>query len=155
MLFRSSALEIEREILLTGLASEVAVVGLPSEKWGDLVAAVVAPIPVAALNTGPISEVGGEGCQREEGQEEAELGLQKRLKEALKERGVAGYKIPKVVVRVEGLARNAMGKVDKKGLVKRLVEERGWDAQRGNWRGGKGIDRCDEKIKKFQKMECI
>ena len=110
--------------------------GLPSKKWGDLVAAVVAG---ATLNTGSVSEMGGGAWRREE---EKEKDLQKRLKGALNERGVAGYKIPKVVICVEALPRNAMGKVNKKELVKKLVAERGWDAEREYWREGKaeGID---------------
>ncbi|KAF2279372.1 acetyl-CoA synthetase-like protein [Westerdykella ornata] len=95
-----SALEIERELLSLAEVSECAVVGLPSEAWGQKVAAVVV-----------LSEMGktaGKG-----GKAWGPLDMRRALKERL-----ANYKIPQEMRVVEHLPRNAMGKVNKKGLVR-------------------------------------
>jgi len=106
-----SALEIEHEILLLPLPiREAAVVGLPSQKWGDLVAAVV------VLDTHSQEE------EEEEGEEWLEERVEREVKAEMKKR-VAPYKVPKVVRVVESLGRNAMGKVTKGDLVKRVFPE--------------------------------
>jgi len=94
-----SALEIERELLSLPQITEVAVVGLPSEAWGQKIAAVVV-----------LSEQGktaGKG-----GKPWGTLDMRRALKERL-----AAYKIPQEMKVVEALERNAMGKVNKKSLV--------------------------------------
>lgn len=91
-----SALEIEREILALPEVDECAVVGLPSEAWGQKVAAVLV-----------LSEQGRAG------DEPMDLA---RLRRVLKSRIVA-YKIPQDVEVVDALPRNAMGKVNKKQLM--------------------------------------
>ncbi|KAF8438298.1 hypothetical protein BGX38DRAFT_1209861 [Terfezia claveryi] len=102
-----SALEIEHAILQTSLPiSEVAVVGLPSLKWGDLVAAVVVLKP-------------GHGVDEGWDEERVERDLRAELKKC-----VAGWKVPKVVRVVQTLGRNAMGKVAKRDLVRRVFP--GW-----------------------------
>ncbi|KAI6754708.1 hypothetical protein HG530_012460 [Fusarium avenaceum] len=88
-----SALEVEREILSLAEVDECAVVGLPSEAWGQKVAAVVV-----------VSEKSQEG-----------MSLQ-QLRSALKPR-ITAYKIPQDMEIVEALPRNAMGKVNKKELI--------------------------------------
>ncbi|MCJ1336925.1 hypothetical protein MMC09_002203 [Bachmanniomyces sp. S44760] len=101
-----SALEIERELLSLPQISEVAIVALPSEQWGQKVAAVVVLDPTHA-NTGK----GGK-----------QWGLMD-MRRALKDR-LANYKIPqelKVLSAEEGgLPKNAMGKINKKSLVKEV-----------------------------------
>lgn len=95
-----SALEVEREMLSLPEISECAVVGLPSEQWGQKVAAVVV-----------LSEIGktaGKG-----GKEFGPMDLRRRLRDIL-----ANYKIPQEFAVVEIMPRNAMGKVNKKALVK-------------------------------------
>ncbi|KAF2751731.1 acetyl-CoA synthetase-like protein [Sporormia fimetaria CBS 119925] len=97
-----SALEIEREILSLPEVAEVAVVGLPSEAWGQKVAAVVV-----------LSEAGktaGKG-----GKQWGALDMRRALKERL-----ATYKIPQEMRVVESIKRNAMGKINKKMLVKEV-----------------------------------
>lgn len=94
-----SALEIEREMLSLPQVSEVAVVGLPSETWGQKAAAIVV-----------LSEEGktaGKG-----GKEWSALDMRRALHGKL-----VGYKIPQDMQVVEALKRNAMGKINKKELV--------------------------------------
>ncbi|KAK5110273.1 hypothetical protein LTR62_006126 [Meristemomyces frigidus] len=97
-----SALEIERELLSLPEIRECAVVALPSEAWGQKVAAVV-----VLSARGKTAGKGG----REWGAMD--------LRRALRERLVA-YKIPQTVRVVESIERNAMGKVNKKELVPRV-----------------------------------
>ncbi|KAF8475524.1 hypothetical protein BDZ91DRAFT_709847 [Kalaharituber pfeilii] len=113
-----SALEIEREILshpmLSQYISEVAVVGLPDAEWGEVVAAVM--VPKAAAN-----EVLGTESVR---------GLLRGV--------LAPYKLPKVVrvvVGEGGLKRNAMGKVNKKAVVREVFG--GWKGLKADAEGGK------------------
>jgi len=94
-----SALEIEREMLSLPQVAECAVVGLPSQTWGQKVAAVVM-----------LSELG-----KKAGRGGKEWGAMD-LRRALKDRLVA-YKIPQDMKVVESIPRNAMGKINKKSLV--------------------------------------
>ena len=70
---------------------EVAVAGMPSERWGEEVTAFVVPAPAAALD------------------EHALI--------AFAHERLASYKCPKRVVRVDSLPRNAMGKIQRSVLV--------------------------------------
>jgi malonyl-CoA/methylmalonyl-CoA synthetase len=79
-----SALEIERELLALPQIAEAAVVGVPSEKWGQKVTAV---------------------CVLKKGQELSPLNMRRALKERL-----VGYKVPQAMKVVEKIPRNAMGK---------------------------------------------
>lgn len=90
-----SALEIEREILALPQVNECAVVGLPSEAWGQKVAAVVV-----------LSEEYGD---------DKSWGLAE-IRRELKTRLVP-YKIPQDLEVVQTIKRNAMGKVNKKELI--------------------------------------
>ena len=94
-----SALEIEREILSLPQVSECAVVGLPSETWGQKVAAVVV-----------LSEEGRKGGKG--GKAWGAMDMRRSLKDRL-----VAYKIPQDLKVVEEIPRNAMGKVNKKDLV--------------------------------------
>ncbi|KAK3719506.1 hypothetical protein LTR37_004364 [Vermiconidia calcicola] len=94
-----SALEIERELLSLPQIEECAVVGLPSEAWGQKVAAVV-----VLTEAGRSSGKGGKAWSAMD------------MRRALKEKLVA-YKIPQDLKIVESIPRNAMGKVNKKELV--------------------------------------
>ncbi|MCJ1322355.1 hypothetical protein MMC15_007703 [Xylographa vitiligo] len=98
-----SALEVERELLSLPQISEAAVVGLPSEQWGQKVAAVVVLKPEHA-NSGK----GGKAWSVMD------------MRRALKDR-LANYKIPQELkVLQDALPRNAMGKINKKNLVKEV-----------------------------------
>lgn len=103
-----SALEVERELLALPEVKECAVVALPSESWGQKVAAVV-----VLTEHGKRAGKGGK-----------EWGAMD-LRRALKERLVA-YKIPQDLVVLDGeIPRNAMGKVNKKELVKAVFGDEG------------------------------
>ncbi|KIW72397.1 hypothetical protein PV04_00594 [Phialophora macrospora] len=95
-----SALEIERELLSLPEISETAVVGLPDEKWGQKVAAVI-----VLSEKGNLGKAGGK-----------DWGIMD-LRRALKNR-LAMHKIPVEVKVVQSIPRNAMGKINKKILVK-------------------------------------
>ncbi|KAF2254465.1 acetyl-CoA synthetase-like protein [Trematosphaeria pertusa] len=100
-----SALEIEREMLSLPQVSEVAVVGLPSEAWGQKVACVV-----VLSGTGKTAGRGGRPWSA--------LDMRRELKEIL-----ANYKIPQEMKVVESIPRNAMGKINKKQLIKQIWGE--------------------------------
>ncbi|KAF9770287.1 hypothetical protein IL306_012189 [Fusarium sp. DS 682] len=89
-----SALEVEREILALPEVDECAVVGLPSEAWGQKVAAVIV---LSQKNIGESMTL-------------------PQLRSALKPL-ITAYKIPQDMEMVASLPRNAMGKVNKKELV--------------------------------------
>ncbi|KAK2793034.1 hypothetical protein FQN52_002182 [Onygenales sp. PD_12] len=92
--YKISALEVERKMLALDSIQEVAVVGLADEEWGQRVAAVVKQRPgTPTLELTP---------------------LRTQLKEEM-----AHYKIPTILKLVDHIERNAMGKVNKKDLIKK------------------------------------
>ncbi|KAL8773743.1 MAG: hypothetical protein Q9209_001511 [Squamulea sp. 1 TL-2023] len=97
-----SALEIERELLSLPQISEAAVLGLPSEQWGQKVAAVVVLNP-DQINTGRAGKTWGV------------MDMRRALKDRL-----ANYKIPQELKVLEEIPKNAMGKVNKKSLIKEV-----------------------------------
>jgi malonyl-CoA/methylmalonyl-CoA synthetase len=92
--YKLSALEIEEVLREHASVAEVAVVGVPDETWGERVVACVVPRA-------------GHTCD--------EATLRSFAKERL-----ASYKVPKEVLTMRDLPRNAVGKVVKPELVKRL-----------------------------------
>jgi malonyl-CoA/methylmalonyl-CoA synthetase len=94
--YKLSALEIEEALREHAAVAEVAVVGLPDETWGDRVVACIVP------HAGRDAE-----C--------AEGPIRAFVRERL-----APYKVPKQVVVMRELPRNAVGKVVKPELVKIL-----------------------------------
>ncbi|KAI1338304.1 acetyl-CoA synthetase-like protein [Xylariaceae sp. FL0016] len=92
-----SALEVERELLSLPEVLETAVMAVPSGKWGQKVGAVV----ILDKNLAP------NGWKPMD------------MRRALRGR-LANYKIPQVLRVVDSIQRNAMGKVNKKELVKRV-----------------------------------
>ncbi|KAJ9151807.1 hypothetical protein NKR23_g2736 [Pleurostoma richardsiae] len=93
-----SALEVERELLSLPQVAEAAVVAVPSGKWGQKVGAVV------VLDPEHLAKTGGRWSPMD-------------MRRALKPR-LANYKIPQVMRVVDHIPRNAMGKINKKLLVK-------------------------------------
>jgi malonyl-CoA/methylmalonyl-CoA synthetase len=96
--YKLSALEIEEALREHPAVAEVAVVGLPDETWGDRVVACVVPHP---------------GRDNECGEDALRGFARERL---------APYKVPRQVVRMAELPRNAVGKVLKPELVRRLAQ---------------------------------
>lgn len=88
-----SALEVERELLSFPQVLEAAVVAVPSGKWGHKVGAIVI-------------------LDKEQGKW-SPMDMRRALRDRL-----ANYKIPQVMRVVEDIPRNAMGKINKKQLVK-------------------------------------
>ncbi|MGI9475000.1 MAG: acyl-CoA synthetase [Rubripirellula sp.] len=89
--YKLSALEIESVLLDHDSVAQCAVVGLPDETWGESVAAAVVLSPKTELS---LSE----------------------LKQWSRDR-MSPYKIPKQLLVVESLPRNAMGKIQKPAVV--------------------------------------
>ncbi|CCC09242.1 unnamed protein product [Sordaria macrospora k-hell] len=96
-----SALEVEREMLSLPQVAECAVLAVPSGKWGQKVGAVV------ILDREHVPE--GKWSPLE-------------MRRALKDR-LAAYKIPQVLKIVDKIPRNAMGKINKKNLVKEVFAD--------------------------------
>ncbi|KAK2767712.1 hypothetical protein FQN54_003870 [Arachnomyces sp. PD_36] len=102
-----SALEVERELLSLPQISEAAVVALPSEQWGQKVAAIL------VLNKEALPSPSTEAKRKKPW---SVLDMRRALKDKL-----AAYKIPSEMKILEGgLPKNAMGKVNKKALVKEV-----------------------------------
>ena len=97
-----SALEIERELLSLPQITDAAVVGVANEQWGQKVSAVV------VLDA--THKMSGKG-----GKQWGVMDMRRALKDVL-----AAYKIPQELKVVEELPKNAMGKVNKKALVKEI-----------------------------------
>jgi malonyl-CoA/methylmalonyl-CoA synthetase len=95
--YKLSALEIEEVLREHADVSEVAVVGLPDEAWGERVVACVV-------------------C-REGRQPDANLGA--TLRAFAKER-LASYKVPKDILVMSELPKNALGKVVKPDLIAQI-----------------------------------
>ncbi|KAF7546727.1 hypothetical protein G7046_g9217 [Stylonectria norvegica] len=94
-----SALEVERELLSLPEVAEVAVVAVPSGNWGQKVGAVVILDHEVVQKWSPME-----------------------MRRALKDR-LASYKIPQVMRIVDHIPRNAMGKINKKQLVKAIFPD--------------------------------
>ncbi|KAH0566036.1 hypothetical protein GP486_000557 [Trichoglossum hirsutum] len=93
-----SALEVERELLSLPQFTEAAVVGLPSETFGQIVAAVVVLDPNYTRQTGYAK-------------------TRSEIRDTLKDK-LARHQIPrKIKVVHDSLPKNAMGKVNKKAIV--------------------------------------
>ncbi|KAJ2846814.1 hypothetical protein IWW36_004167 [Coemansia brasiliensis] len=88
--YKLSALEIERELLEHPSIADVAVVGVPSDDWGETVAAAVVLRSGASLD---IDELKPWSYER-----------------------MARYKAPRLLRVVDALPRNLMGKLDKKAV---------------------------------------
>lgn len=98
-----SALEVERELLSLPEIAEAAVVAVPSGKWGQKVGAVVI-------------------MNKENLPAETEVWKPMDMRRALKGK-LVNYKIPQVLRVVDNIPRNAMGKINKKQLVKAIFQD--------------------------------
>lgn len=98
--YKLSALEIENVLLEHEKISECAVVGVPDEVWGESVAVAIVLKP------------------SEEGEEVEGSGLSFTDLKAWCQGRMSSYKIPKQMLLVSSLPRNAMGKVTKQEVKK-------------------------------------
>jgi malonyl-CoA/methylmalonyl-CoA synthetase len=87
-----SALEVERELLSLPQVAETAVVGVPSDKWGQKIAAVVVLDQICTDSNKGAKKWGP-------------MDMRRALRDKL-----ANYKIPQELKIVEYIPRNAMGK---------------------------------------------
>jgi malonyl-CoA/methylmalonyl-CoA synthetase len=92
--YKLSALEIEGVLLTHDAISEVAVIGVEDETWGESVTAVIALVEGAELDYGSLKQ----WCDGK----------------------MSSYKIPKAIKIIKALPRNAMGKVTKPALKEML-----------------------------------
>lgn len=97
-----SALEVERELLSLDEVAEAAVVAVPSGKWGQKVGAIV------ILDSAVVPE----------DKSWSPMDMRRALRGRL-----AAYKIPQVLKVVDFIPRNAMGKINKKQLVKEVFAD--------------------------------
>eukprot|EP01083_Nonionella_stella_P004413 12756_1 len=94
-----SALEIERDLMEHPFIAELAVMGIPDDKWGERVAMV---------------------CRMKEGEAELDLDMLR----CWAEHRMARYKVPSRIIVVDEIPKNAMGKINKKRLKSLFEEEK-------------------------------
>ena len=104
--YKVSALDVERHLLEHPDVSEIAVLGLSDDTYGQIIAAVVVR-PDGAVPAGDDAAADAE--------RKAKAALQAFMFEAMPK-----YKAPQVVKFVPSIPRNAMGKINKKQLVKQV-----------------------------------
>ena len=95
--YKISALDIERHLLEHPSVRDVAVVGLPDVTWGQVIAAVLVLKDGHSLSMDELKTWAGDK--------------------------MVSYHIPKVRKVLEEMPRNAMGKVNKKDLLKKVFPE--------------------------------
>lgn len=105
--YKLSALEIEAVLLEHPTISECCVLGLPDKTYGEAVCAIIVPNP---------------GLRKTDKEETRPALTLAELSIWAKER-LAPYKIPTRLLVWESLPRNAMGKVNKKELKRKLTGE--------------------------------
>jgi len=103
--YKISALEIEDVLITMSQIREVAVVGVPSEQHGQTVGALISLKEVRLRSYLMLKGVQGEQLSLTE------------ISDFCKDK-LAPYKIPRVLELVPAIPRNAMGKMNKKELVK-------------------------------------
>ncbi len=99
--YKLSALEIEEALREYGAVAEVAVIGVPDAMWGDRVVACIIP------HAGREDE-----CTED------------KVRAFAKDR-LAPYKVPKQVIVMKDLPRNAVGKVVKPELARQVFPDKG------------------------------
>lgn len=124
--FKISALDIESTLLHHPGVAEAAVLGVPDDMLGQVVAALIHPKAPAASTSGNGSNAGSSSSSSGAdgpAQQVAGDDLVSQLKALCKEE-VAAYAIPRQWKLLDGpLPRNAMGKVNKKELLKQFFPQ--------------------------------
>ncbi len=103
--YKISALDIERELLEHPLIDEVAVVGIKDEQWGEIIGAII------------VQNKKRDNNNNNDGNSNSEKIDLDSLRDWAKDR-MASYKLPRRLLQLDSIPRNAMGKVNKKELGK-------------------------------------
>jgi acyl-CoA synthetase (AMP-forming)/AMP-acid ligase II len=111
--FNAYPAEIEAILRRYDGVAQVAVVGIPDERMGEVGCAFVVPSPAWSGNG---ASEGADGPEAAEGAEEFGTALIAWARQAM-----ANYKVPRRVVVVDSLPLNASGKVLKRELRERVV----------------------------------
>jgi acyl-CoA synthetase (AMP-forming)/AMP-acid ligase II len=116
--FNAYPAEIEAILRRYDGVAQVAVVGVPDERMGEVGCAFVVPRPAwgATGAAGAAAAGGAEGADETEGAEEFGRALIAWARQAM-----ANYKVPRRIVVVDSLPLNASGKVLKRELRDRVV----------------------------------
>jgi malonyl-CoA/methylmalonyl-CoA synthetase len=125
--YKISALHIESALLEHPEVAEAAVLGLPDEVYGEKIVAMIAVKQVS----------GGQGQQAEQtqGQQQTQQPGQQQQQQQQQLAGPSDeelrsfcqarlplYQVPQAIIRVPAIPRNAMGKVNKKQLIRELLQ---------------------------------
>jgi acyl-CoA synthetase (AMP-forming)/AMP-acid ligase II len=112
--YKVSTREVEDALRTHPRVADVAVVGVPDREWGErLVACVVPSSPSSSLSSSPSSSPGGAEAP-------AQVAL---LAELQAHAALAPHKLPRALLVVDALPKNAMGKVQKRVLASRAAVE--------------------------------
>jgi acyl-CoA synthetase (AMP-forming)/AMP-acid ligase II len=134
-----NAYPAEIEAILRGYegVAQVAVVGIPDERMGEVGCAFVVPSPTSGATraTGAGAARGAEGADDTEGAEEFAGALIAWARQAM-----ANYKVPRRVVVVDTLPLNASGKVLKRELRERVVPAPGHASEAGELTNGRSLE---------------
>jgi malonyl-CoA/methylmalonyl-CoA synthetase len=138
--FKISALDIEGALLHHPAVAEAAVLGLPDDSLGEVVAALIVPkaaaatAAAAAAGTQPSSN--SSSSSDDMASDDALLGQLK----GLARRELPSYSLPRVWRLLDApLPRNAMGKVNKKELLRTFFPEHTTAASSAAGSGGSGV----------------
>lgn len=108
--YKVSALEIETHLLEHQLISDVCVVGVPDPTWGQKIAALI----VCKSENADAVDSGSGGSD----------GLTLTELRGWCEERIASYQIPSIIKLVDEIPRNAMGKINKKEIVRDFFTEK-------------------------------
>lgn len=105
--YKVSALEIETHLLEHPLISDLCVVGVPDPTWGQKIAALIV-------------------CKTDDSNDATNDSKTLTLSELRSwcEERIASYQIPSIIKLIDEIPRNAMGKINKKGIVRDFFTEK-------------------------------
>lgn len=103
--YKVSALEIETHLLEHQLIADVCVVGVPDPTWGQKIAALIV-------------------CKTDDGNSSSTDALTLPELRSWCEERIASYQIPSIVKLIDEIPRNAMGKFNKKEIVRDFFTEK-------------------------------
>lgn len=101
--YKVSALFVETVMLQNSVVKDIAVVGLPDNTWGQRIGALI--------------------VIDKQGSTSDDLKLSKKELKTWAGTVLPSYSVPTVIKIVDEVPRNAMGKVDKKSLIKNCFSE--------------------------------